>query len=76
MTWQPIETAPRDEIILLYRPSAQDWAKVTIGKWNDQSYHKRPNPFWEFCTCIGSTGEARAWVPTRWMPLPLPPSEA
>lgn len=75
MTWQPIETAPKDgSLILLYRPDAYDWGKVTPGKWEAQQYSKKPQPYWDIWLKIGSTRESRAWVPTHWMPLPEPPA--
>ena len=74
MEWQPIETAPKDKVILAYRPDAHDWGKVAPAKWDDQRHHKKPQPFWSIWLRIGSTTESRAWVPTHWMPLPDPPN--
>ena len=72
--WQPIETAPKDgTTILLYRPDALPWGRVTPGKWEEQKYHKRPAPFWEIWYKIGGAYESRTWEPTHWMPLPEPP---
>lgn len=73
MTWQPIETAPKDKAVLLYRPTALAWAVVAVGKWTSQQYNTRPRPYWEMWMHIGSVAEARMWVPTHWMPLPEPP---
>ena len=75
MTWQPIETAPKDgSLVLLYRPDAYDWGKVTPGKWETQQYSKKPKPYWDIWLKIGGISESRAWVPTHWMPLPEPPA--
>jgi nitrogen fixation protein FixH len=72
--WQPIETAPNDKIILLYRPTATaDWMRVTIGKHEDQRYAVNPRPYWGLWIKVGSTTEARMHTPTHWMPLPEPP---
>lgn len=71
--WQPIETAPKDKMILLYRPTAFDWGKVAPGKWDAQKNHAKPKPFWAIWLRIGGTHESRHWEPTHWMPLPEPP---
>ena len=72
--WMPIETAPKDRLVLLYRPTALPWAMVTVGRWHDQRHHKKPKPFWEIWLKIGGIGESRAWEPTHWMDLPSPPN--
>jgi hypothetical protein len=73
--WQPIETAPKDQIIILYRPNAP-WPaiKVAPGKYNNDEYAKKPKPFWEIWLCIwnGKT-VSRNYEPTHWQPLPEPP---
>lgn len=70
MEWQPIETAPKDEKILLAR--AGQW--VDIGEWEDDRHAKKPRPYW--------TANREWWAgkmamreqqPTHWMPLPPPP---
>lgn len=73
MVWKPIHTAPKDRRILLYRPTARDWAKVAIGAYNDQRHRKNPNPYWEMETSEGGVFDAREWWPTHWMDLPEPP---
>jgi hypothetical protein len=64
--WQPIETAPRDEPLILFSPDARE-PKVCIGslvRWHD-----------------GSEDWADWWSdhlidaePSFWMPLPPPPA--
>jgi len=72
--WQKIESAPKDgTLILLYRPTAFDWGKVTIGKYDNDSCAKKQRPFWEMWFKIGGVTESRSWVPTHWMPLPEQP---
>jgi hypothetical protein len=73
--WQPIETAPKDAMILLFRPTAPEWGRVAQGKWDTQKYHKRPNPYWEYWIKVGGTTESRSDAPTHWMPLPAAPTE-
>lgn len=74
MKWQPIDTAPKDgSMVMLYRPDAIEWAKVCIGKYDDNRYHKKPNPYWALCLHIGGRNQARQWSPTHWMPLPDAP---
>lgn len=59
MTWQPIETAPRDgTLVLVYREGIIDMAV-----WSDH--------FACWITCASNQGEKR----THWMPLPEPPEE-
>lgn len=73
--WLPIETAPKDRMILLYRPTAIEWGKITLGKWQSDEYAKKPKPYWEGWLKIGVTLQWRAWVPTHWMDLPKSPTE-
>jgi len=75
MAWQPIETAPKDRVVLLYRPTAFAWALVATGMWCAQETHKRPRPYWKLWPIAGNQWDARAWEPTHWMPLPEPPEE-
>ena len=75
MDWQPIETAPKDVAVLLYRPDAYQWARIAVGQWNDDHFAKRPCPFWGMRPQDTTKRAARAWEPTHWMPLPNPPNE-
>lgn len=68
MTWQPIESAPRDGTdILVYRPRAHEHgdAAITVAKTTDRP---RPSPHG-----IQHYTD-RAHHPTHWMPLPAPPA--
>lgn len=79
MTWQPIETAPKDGRWILVvcgwedfngRPS-QDWARIV--KWVGGI--KETNFPWAVMDCEGVEGRGSIGknVPTHWMPLPPPP---
>jgi hypothetical protein len=71
--WMDIDSAPRDRMILLYRPDAPGWGQVAPGKWSDEIYARRPKPYWELWLKFGGVTDARLWLPTHWMPLPEPP---
>lgn len=73
MTWQPIETAPKDRRVLLYWPEIEYLPeKVACGKWDSDEFAKRPNPFWA-PDWYASKSTCRHWKPTHWMELPEGP---
>jgi hypothetical protein len=43
MTWQPIETAPKDQLIMLWRP---EFHGCDIGRSDKDQYAKKPSPYW------------------------------
>lgn len=64
MDWQPIETAPKNERLLLLRQKDGDeWSGTFVGYWS----HSRSS--WMYG--IGR----RIPNPTHWMPLPEPPEQ-
>jgi hypothetical protein len=77
--WQPIETAPKDRLVLLYVPRNPPEGKLhnpmTIG-WADGLYHDG-TIYWL------SVEKSIVWddlglrpieiYPTHWMPMPEPP---
>jgi hypothetical protein len=64
-SWQPIETAPHDEVVLLYW---KDWADREYMDVTRASTGQRyPN---------GYSDISRHGYATHWAPLPPPPSEA
>ena len=77
ITWQPIESAPKDgSSFLCYDPNHSEEkiyvvkyrpAQVSYGIWSNCSY---PESFTE-----ASGEEYFIWKPTHWMPLPQPPTE-
>jgi hypothetical protein len=74
-TWQPIETAPRDRVILLYRPIAISCRQVAPGKWDDNEFARHPKGYWQSLVGKFSVREDRDTPPTHWMDLPEPPAE-
>lgn len=72
MKWQPIETAPKNERILLLRNGV-----ITCGHFNDDRYAKTPRPYWRHdLEAVYGIRDARAMPPTHWAPLPpQPPKE-
>jgi hypothetical protein len=57
--WQPIETAPKDEMILGYADGMMRLLFFEGGVWK----------------LVGATIEANWFEATHWMPLPSPPME-
>lgn len=76
MEWQPIETAPKDKLILLFGlldPHPED-----IGLHGNLDRPGRYTGYWcqldEAWSVAGGTWLG-PWVnPTHWMPLPDPPA--
>lgn len=68
--WQPIESAPKNMRIMLYRP-ARRLFEIGFGRWCADEYSKKPRPYW--------SGEGtqvmmdRHEPPTHWAPMPEPP---
>lgn len=61
-SWQPIETAPKGEHVLLYDPSWEgDVPNIYIGGWTGS------------CWCVCHEADMDVIEPTHWMPLPSPP---
>jgi len=78
VTWQPIETAPKDGTPFLSALGPF----VYIVFWSDDSNLKSLIPWWEQGSAewennkwIGYHEEYYAASPTHWMPLPKPPKE-
>lgn len=67
--WQPIETAPRNEYILVWPSSSNGTA--SCAKWDTDSFSKRPRPYWR--RLDAGLQESRLNPPTHWMPIPDPP---
>ena len=71
MTWQSIDTAPKDGTNVLLCFPGLGWVR---GSWDSQIHHKKPKPYWTHdCIHYMSVAHARANQPNWWMPLPTPP---
>lgn len=64
--WQPIETAPKDQRILVVMHG-----DVRIAEYDRQEYHNKPAPYFRSEGPFGVYRD-RASQPTKWMPLPTP----
>lgn len=73
--WLPIESAPKDERILVVHNMTTGY-RVTVGVWVDDRYNKKPRPYWggEVADVWGVV-VARKNPPLYWMPLPSPPAK-
>ena len=70
MTWQPIETAPKDGGYILI---GWDYSThIGIARWDDDQFNRKPRPFWRITGSLSVTRD-RANQLTHWMPLPEPP---
>ena len=67
MEWQPIETAPTRQCILLSNEGTS-WVACGYGDYSARA----PFPFW---FSIDDTGTGKC-KPTHWMPFPTPPVPA
>ncbi len=64
MTWQPIETAPKD------------WTHVLVADGNrliGEVYYQRHVGEWVYANMSADDDGALVGDPTHWMPLPEPP---
>ena len=76
MSWQPIETAPKDgtRILAFGKTAAEIGGPSTFPQIEAASFcgeSDYPGFEWE----IAGGGYANWMAPTHWMPLPLPPKE-
>lgn len=71
MTWQPIETAPKDDsAILIFDPKQGICIATNDGEFMDEWYVDG------YGLCYEGAGDyagLRVAYPTHWMPLPTPP---
>ncbi len=68
MIWpEPIDTAPKNQRILLYIPGLRRWE---FGRWEEQKLHRKPKPYWRWCE---SVTDCRVYSPTHWLVEPKEP---
>ena len=73
MTWQPIETAPKDgTVILLYSPEKWDSDGMWIGWWFDEGDSREHG--WYDSESASHKASFLNGEPTHWHPLPEPPA--
>lgn len=65
--WQPIETAPKGELVLIHSPDAADWYSVCIAHFVPSQFPGDEDAWYSQEEDI--TQPIDAW-PTHWMPLP------
>jgi len=81
-TWQPIETAPKDgtPVLLFAEASIQhDSAPkpfVHVSRWVRETREWwEPKSAWKMRLVVEDASHWESWeIPTRWMPLPSPPT--
>lgn len=65
--WQPIETAPKDDVLLLFARHKHATASVVVvGFWNPVMM--------KWTDCVFSPNEPSEIVPSHWMRRPAFPS--
>lgn len=69
MDWLPIESAPRDETLILICNDRHQHFMVRAAYYDPET---PSHPWFVEDSCDGF-GHAEGW-PTHWMPLPNPPS--
>ncbi len=73
MTWQPIDTAHKDQRVLLYYP--QKIFDVVCGSWQTEKHARKPRPHWRNDSShILGIHANRQIQPTHWMALPNDPA--
>lgn len=70
MNWQPIETAPKNQLVLIYlrRPSRHQVA------WDVAHFEEAPRGHFTWRDQSSHDLEMYDWRATHWRPLPDPPS--
>ena len=73
--WQPMDNAPLQGRVLLYRPtSPHAGAQVVMGWYNSNATAaRRPRPYWSHALqAVTGIKEARRNAPAAWCPVFLP----
>lgn len=73
--WQPIATAPIDGTAILVYPPLWNDRTCSVAKYDDDSFAKKPRPFWRRDDAFGNVTFSRDKPPTHGMPMPRVPTE-
>jgi hypothetical protein len=73
MEWQPIETAPEIDLVLIFCPDATEADQIMICSFLRRDMPGDQGDWYEQNPSIGSPIDV---APTHWMPLPPPPELA
>lgn len=65
-SWQPIETAPKDETWVLLYGDYMGEPKVVCAFWSDGWSDGMSDPGWSESECASNTVTAFGWEPTHW----------
>lgn len=70
--WQPIETAPKNQrILLFYKKAFFTGINIIIGNWDDGDNRKLSDPYWtNDLVLLKGVRETKNNQPSHWMPLP------
>jgi hypothetical protein len=66
MEWQPIETAPKGEPVLIWAKEWNEWGMFVAKLCKHDGT-------WDLQGATGYEWESSFDTPTHWMPLPVPP---
>lgn len=72
MSWQPIETAPKDGTHVLVRGTQKTWTCTRIACRHERPSWSGPGVHVSWLTVPGDW----QFTPTHWMPLPPPPEQS
>jgi hypothetical protein len=77
MEWQPIETAPKDEEIIVGRGAIPlSNRRAFFPAYSGSGFWCEEEGAWVFWSHITPGAKTRYDQPTHWMPLPPPPTSA
>jgi hypothetical protein len=69
VSWQPIETAPKGDAVLLFMPEGNG-CRIGVGRLLTDG----DGDYWRAGHAKGHPSQEWVWLgPTHWMPIPEPP---
>lgn len=72
MNWQPIETAPTNEVVLIFIPNTTNFDP---GVHRAMKLDMGTGACWQTNSLHGGSDIDPFYAPTHWMPLPEPPKD-